>query len=234
MLPVKSKIILIIKNAVIFLYGLWGSILIITIRLAELLKIVEFYQPISDLGLGSKVPRKRITNRLEAIHEYLPEGKLSGIDIGCNIGFYCFELAKQGHFMLGIEPYMPVYFSAKCVRQKLGMKNVLFSDMRLTPNNISLLPKFDFTILMSVFHHWCVHYGTEGGLIMLATVLKNTEKVLFFETGEPHKNSKRYGKCLPDMGGNPEKWMHEYFLNKGCSEVKTISSKGRSLIAAYK
>ena len=68
----------------------------------------------------------------------------------------------------------------------------------------------------------------------MKTALEKTEKVLFFETGEPHKKSKRYGKNLPDMKGNPEKWAYDYFMGNGCTSVKTISDKGRFLIAAYK
>ena len=204
------------------------------VRLAEFVNLVEFYQPLPDVGLGRRAESPRNRERLEAIVNHLPDGKLSGLDIGCNVGFYTFEMAKLGHFMLAFEPQKPTYMIAQFAKEKMEAKNATFSNMRLTPNNIDLIPRTDFTILMAVFHHWCRIHGPEKALAMLRTVLAKTEKVLFFETGRTDQVSNSGFEAQPHLGENVEGWLPAFALESGCQRVETIYSGGRRLYAIYK
>ena len=210
----------------------WSVLL--AVRLAEFLKLIDFYQPLPDVGLGRSADSPRIRERLEAIKKHLPAGKLSGLDIGCNVGFYTFELAKLGHFMMAFEPLKPAYFIAQFAKEKVQAKNTAFSDMRLTPSTVQLLPRADFTILMAVFHHWCRIYGPDNGLAMLRTVILKTESVLFFETGRTDQADSSDFEPRPELGADVEGWLPAFALENGCERVEKVYSRGRQLYAIYK
>ena len=179
----------------------------LAVRLAEFFRLIEVYQPLPDVGVGKRAYTPRILDRLEAIKRHLPSGKLSGIDIGCNVGFYTFELAKLGHFMLAFEPQKPFYFIANMAREKTVAKNTAFSDMRLSPRNLETLPTADFVVLLAVFHHWCRLYGPDSGLDMLQTILAKTRKVLFFETGRTDLADSPEFAAQPRLGADGESWL---------------------------
>ena len=203
-------------------------------RVGDGTRLLDFYQPITDLGLGKRFMSSRVIRRWEAIHENLPSGRLSGLDVGCNVGYYCFEMAKLGHHMWGCEASRPLYLVFWYARERLRENRVQALHLKVTPENIEQLPTFDCVLCMSVFHHWCFHFGTAEALVMLDRLVERTGKVLFFETAQTDETSQRYMDVLPDMGEDPEAWLHQHFLDKGCDRVKTVYSRGRHLLAVYK
>lgn len=204
-------------------------------KLLGWLRLFTFYQPIPELGVtttGSMTERAHA--RWEAIRENLPSGRQSVLDVGCNAGFFSIQLAKLGHYVLGVD--LRTYFTF-CVAAKkaVGLENLTFSDYRLTPKSIEVLPPYDCVLCMSVFHHWCLAFGESAASDMLALLFKRTNRAFFFETAQSDSLKLRHQQGVPDMGESPEAWLHEFFVHLGASEVKTISvNRGRYLVVAYR
>lgn len=199
------------------------------------LGIITFYQPLPQLCIKTNAARTEKTFiRWEAIKWELPTEPMSVLDIGCNAGFYSINLAKFGHFVTGIDNHVWSLF-VFYAKEALKIPNLALSDLFLTPENIKTLPNYDCILLLSVFHHWCVAYGTDAALKMLDDVYKRTNKILFFETAQTDTASEKYRAVLPYMGDSPELWLHNYFKQKRCHDVKTVSYiRGRYLVAVFK
>lgn len=203
-------------------------------RLAHRAGMFKLYQPVPDLSLAMNTLRPRIQKRLRAIQGSLPEESLIGLDIGSNIGFYTFELAKKGHHVMSVEGGRAEFAILSAARRRLRQELVVPVQWTLTPDNINLLPEVDFTIFMSVFHHWCRDFGQDDALKMLGVIISRSRRVLFFETAQYDETSETYKNILPDRGaGDSEQWWHQYFKSRGCVDVRTIHKQGRALMAVY-
>lgn len=201
-------------------------------RLGHATGMFRLYQPVTDLKLAMDVLDPRVTERLRAISAELPPEAREGIDIGSNVGFYAFELAKGGRRVLAVESSLAEFAILSAAQRKTGNDMVIPVQWRLTPKSIGLLPEADFMIFMSVFHHWCLAFGRDEAVQMLETLVSKTRKVIYFETAQFDETSQTYRDVLPDQGAeNSEQWWHDFFRSRKCSDVKTIYKKGRSLLA---
>ena len=113
-----------------------------------------------------------------AIAPYLPE-RLQGwrvLDIGCNAGFYCFELARRGAKVLGID-HDPRYLAqARWASRQFQLEDrVEFREMHLY-DLITFNGVFDLVLFMGVFYH--LRYPLLG----LDTVMRKVGKFLLFQT----------------------------------------------------
>lgn len=100
------------------------------------------------------------------------------LDIGCNAGFYSFELAKRGGRVLGIDSE-PLYLSqARWIAGQLGgnlrhqpeFRQMQIHDLARTSE------KFDLVLFMGVFYH--LRYPT----LALDTVAEKVNKLMVFQT----------------------------------------------------
>ena len=96
--------------------------LFISIGNAGLFRMIKFFtraQLFMQLKVGlvntyapnAFVPREKILNderacygRLDAINQFLPESaQPTTLDVGCNLGFFTFNMANRGGFSVGID-----------------------------------------------------------------------------------------------------------------------------------
>jgi hypothetical protein len=195
-------------------------------------RIIPLYQPLTDVGLDRKGSNERMHERLDAIRHHLPPGPLTGMDIGCNIGFYVFEFVKDGHKMIAVEAdwnYFSILFAAR--RRLRRESDIIPISFYFTPDTISALPIADFTIFMSVFHHWCREFGTGPATDMLLTILRRSRKALFFEPPFWRETKAKNQKALPDYGAEDSvAWWRDFFQSHGCRRVEVIYRNWRSLM----
>jgi tRNA (mo5U34)-methyltransferase len=112
------------------------------------------------------------------IEKHIPED-LRGwecLDIGCNAGFYSFELAKRGAHVLGIDTE-PLYLNqAKWAANQFQLKNSpTFKQMQIH-ELAQIERKFDLVLFMGVFYH--LRYPT----LALDTVSRLVKKMMIFQT----------------------------------------------------
>lgn len=114
----------------------------------------------------------------EQISPFIPE-HLSGwkiLDIGCNAGFYSFELAKRGAEVLGIDLDDHYLRQAIWAAEKFGLTGkVEFKNMQVY-DLININTVFDMVLFMGVFYH--LRYP----LLALDIVAQKFSKLLVFQT----------------------------------------------------
>jgi tRNA (mo5U34)-methyltransferase len=100
----------------------------------------------------------------------------SALDIGCNAGFYSFELARRGARVIAIDTGERYLRQASWAADKLGVRD----RIRFEPINVydvlSLRRTFDLVLFLGVFYH--LRHPLLG--LDLATAVTRT--TLFFQT----------------------------------------------------
>jgi tRNA (mo5U34)-methyltransferase len=114
----------------------------------------------------------------KAIQPHLP-ASLAGwrvLDIGCNAGFYCFELVARGAAVLGIDRE-PFYLAqANWAREQLGFGDrVQFKGMQIY-DLVRQNETFDLVVFMGVFYH--LRYPLLG----LDIAAQKVGKLMLFQT----------------------------------------------------
>jgi SAM-dependent methyltransferase len=193
------------------------------------------YQPLPEAGIRvDRASTERTLDRWARIEPTLPPEPVSVLDIGCNVGFFSVRMAQRGCFVTGLDKTLYATLLHH-IKTSLGLHNLATAGMLLTPGNIHTLPRYDCTFLLSVFHHWCVAHGSDTALSMLATAYERTNRVMYFETGQPDTTGEKYRSRLPQMTPTPLAWMERYFKERGAAEVRNLGYfRGRHLVAVFK
>jgi tRNA (mo5U34)-methyltransferase len=74
------------------------------------------------------------------------------LDIGCNAGFYSFELGKRGAKVLGIDIDLHYLAQARWSAALFGLRNVRFEQRQLYDLGATS-DRFDLILFMGVFYH---------------------------------------------------------------------------------
>lgn len=98
------------------------------------------------------------------------------LDVGCNAGYYTFELARRGGQVLGIDVDHHYLRQAMWLAQQLGLQDqVEFKQMQVY-DLAHYQEKFDLVIFMGVFYH--LRYPLLG----LDIIAQKVERFLIFQT----------------------------------------------------
>lgn len=100
----------------------------------------------------------------------------SALDIGCNAGFYTFELAKRGANVLGIDLDPHYLKQAQWAAQQLGLEHKTEFRQMQVYDLAHLDQRFDLIIFMGVFYH--LRYP----VLALDIVTQKLDKLLVFQT----------------------------------------------------
>jgi hypothetical protein len=136
----------------------------------------------------------------------------TGLDLGSNVGFFTFEMARAGIATIGVESHPTFYRTALYAARRLRLANVGILVLTLAPETVELLPATDAVLFLAVWHHLVRAHGLEAATAMLRTIWSRTERVLVFETGE-NEMPASYG--LPPMTPDPRTWLAA-FLAETC------------------
>jgi tRNA (mo5U34)-methyltransferase len=112
------------------------------------------------------------------LEPYVP-GDLSGrsaLDIGCNAGFYSFELARRGAQVVAIDTGERYLNQASWAADKLGLHGRVHFEQMNVYDLVRLNRRFDLVLFLGVFYH--LRYPLLG--LDIVTSITNT--TLFFQT----------------------------------------------------
>ena len=173
------------------------------------------YQPLPWLGLNTAKRGEGTEARWQAIEQSLDNSIKTALDIGCNVGYFCFSLALKRIPTLGVDMDDRLLRIARYAARKIQVPGAGFCNLLIDRNTVALLPQADLVLLLSVWHHWVRAYGLEDASQMLAAVWKRSNKVLFFETGE--------AEMPPEFGllalkTSARAWLEDY-LRATCSDA---------------
>jgi tRNA (mo5U34)-methyltransferase len=127
--------------------------------------------PNHPLGDFPKFKWEKISNSLPA--------DLKGwrvLDIGCNAGFYTFELAKRGADVLGIDIDDHYLKQANWAAEKVKMSGTVEFRKMQVYEIFKLQGQFDLILFMGVFYH--LRYP----LLALDIIAQKVNKLLLFQT----------------------------------------------------
>lgn len=177
------------------------------------------YQPLPWVGIKDASLRGVETfNRWQAIIKYIPKSAKTVKDIGCCVGFFCHSAVESGLYAVGIDNNERFLRIARYVQSKLGNgENEVFINISISPDNVSIVPRTDVTILLSIWHHWVFSFGLERATLMLQEVWASTNMALVFESGE-EEVAEEFN--LP-FEGVASDWLETY-LKKALSQSEIV------------
>lgn len=151
---------------------------------------------------SSNLPRWRMIER------ELPDPCHTALDIGSNLGFMTAQCANRGIWSLGVE------VSPKLVEHAndlyAGQPGCGFMVGEFDPAEVSLLPRFDLVLALSVSHNWYHAYGAEAELAMLRGLAQKSSVMVF----EGPSRQERYGPKPPMFTDNDEASVTHYYAER--------------------
>lgn len=126
-------------------------------------RLKKTYQPVE--GFSDKIDSERVEGFKRILDTLLQHcGNVNGksfLDVGSNLGYFCLELAKRGAKTLGIERDSRRVKVAQCLADKNGLDaTFLGGDVLCFVGEASA--RFDYVILLNVFHHILVQDEVRG------------------------------------------------------------------------
>jgi len=120
------------------------------------------------------------------------------LDIGCNIGSFCFRFCSQfdGLAALGIDADRDVIAAANAIARLFRIDRVEFSTREFGTDEDRDLPQSDVVCCLSLLHHIFGLQGREAGLNVVKKLRGLTLKTLFFEIGCPEETDSPWAKGL--------------------------------------
>lgn len=186
---------------------------------------VEGYHPLPYQNLVENKRANGTLDRWKAINEFIGKRNPSSVlDIGCHTGFFSMEMAKAGHFCLGVDLNEKSLRVANLIKEINRIERAWFINYLITQESIAVLPHFDITFCMSVFHHWALRFGADGATLIMKKIADQTNGILVFETAQTDNCSEKYKKVLPDMGDNPKEWLASFMLDLGFKRAYSIGA----------
>lgn len=177
------------------------------------------YQPLPALSKGGARRSDGTVQRWAVIEEQIRGDAItSAMDVGCQVGYFGFELAARDIPTLGVDLEERALRIARYAARKTGADDVGFLNLHVSPKTVDLLPEVDLVLVMSIWHHWVRAYGLEGATSILERLWKQCRVTMFFETGE-NEMPADYG--LPEMVPTPEEWLGTY-LQRTCAGAEVV------------
>jgi len=184
---------------------------------------VKVYQSINLPDFRSMGKRKKPDARLGIILKCLEPAKKRILDLGCSNGFFCYELAKRGGVVIGVDKNQEVLALNRKISAYYGW-DIDFYDAFLDPIFLRNLPRYDAILFLSVLHH--IFNNTlvepiERCRQVIATLAEKTDLLIFEigQSGEPFAWSRKLALMEPD----PKQWiLQNLFRGSGFNNIEVI------------
>jgi len=206
------------------------------IKLIRLLGLCELYQktynPKGILHLANEDSKRNCDDRFNTLKAGLNVNEIrSYLDIGSQLGYFVFKMTEANPALIGqgveLDPITCAYSNAIVMLNEV--KNVSFTNAKMSLTYAEALPNYDIISFLSVFHH-VVHFdGFEAADKIMRELYKKTNKYFAFETGQFDEKGYYWSENLSFMGNEPLQWIQKYLEGLGYKEVKHLASFGTHL-----
>jgi len=175
--------------------------------------------------------RRNSLYRLNAIKKEVNFKDKTVLDLGCQSGFFSFDLAKTCKKVIAVDADIQHINENRKKASNLGIKNLTFIHAKITPETLDTLPKFDVILCLSVFHHLMIStnlHDFDSSLNQsdwkgVLDRLRIKSNVLIFEMGNSYER-KPWAKKLGTITKNSNKWIFDNVFKNEYKKV--ISIKG--------
>jgi len=183
-----------------------GSVSRISAYLLVRTGITQDYQPLSAKSRGMRASAER----LDAIKKNISADGNLCLDLGCNTGYFSYEIAKMGIFTIGFESEMKNIIVAEA---QYSSPNLIFKRFTLDLNTARTLPQAGIILFLSVFHHLVKYGGREAAIAVFQALVEKCRSQFFFETGQPDERGIKWSGLMEFMG-NTDEWVKEFFIKQ--------------------
>ncbi len=144
------------------------------------------------------------------------------LDIGCNMGFFSFNLARKGFFCLGIDGEAIICEFNNLLKNKnhSGL-SVVFEHYFIDKKTVGVLPSFDIILFLGVWHHITKTHTLEESKTILKKLYQKCNSMMFFETG--YESIELYNEYAEDQQ-EKDRWV--YNILKECCPGAQIEMVG--------
>ena len=108
-------------------------------------------------------------------------GASNVVDVACDAGYYALKVAETGASVFAFDILEDSINRARQKATSQKLDNAMFSVFALTPDNIGKMPRYDFGLCLSVFHHFVRQYGETAAKQMLVDLFDRTHRGLFLQ-----------------------------------------------------
>lgn len=194
------------------------------------LGLVGGYMPNAFAATATGISDRRgSVARAGAILARLPEEPLSGLDIGCHIGYFTFALARRGGFCIGIDYERNAIVAAQALATLHRVANATFAQMDVTRQAAAALPKVDVVICLSIYHHWVRKLGRTEADAIMAALAQRAERYFVFDTGQPDEVGARWAEDLSFMRPDIDGFLRQYLIGFGFAKVHHLGQFASSI-----
>lgn len=174
-------------------------------RLQEL-KISKLYLPIfnSDNACRCDASKDRLQIIKREIASLGLKDKYGILDIGCNNGYFVFDLAREGNVCIGIDAFPEFLDEGRFIIDCQRIKSVGLIEMFVSPDNIEAFPEMDITIFLSVIQKLAKQYGFQESTDILVRLWQKTRIMMFFEMPDSMESVDIFKEYLPEMGSTKD------------------------------
>lgn len=181
--------------------------------------MIALYQPV--FGRTDFKTQRDCWDRWAAMELELPKRPYSFLDIGSQVGFYIMSAAQHGAIAVGVERVTAYVKMAHAIQTRRKIERATFLNLEINEQTMQMLPRFEVTCCLSVFHHWAMEWGFAKADKIFTELCRNTS-LMFFETGQSNEPVKAFGDRLQFMGADPQGWLRNYLRDKGFTEVRAL------------
>ncbi len=212
----------------------------------DLIKNLSFKSPGSGGGtIYQEIPfeefainksrREENISRLKFIEKTNLKDKII-LDIGCNIGYFCFKLAEKGAICYGVDYDEDNIKLAQALKEYKNIKRVHFIHSKFDENFIEELlnkvKKVDIIIFYSAIHWLMQEYHDINIIISLFRKLLNPSQIIFYEPSSSDRafypdllKKNEVIKFLRKIGYHNCKYVSSYYVsNLGTSRQIWMAS----------
>lgn len=166
------------------------------------LKLTTLYLPVFDNRNARRLNASK--ERLQIIKREIKslglKDKYSVLDVGCNNGYFVFEMAKEGNFCIGIDGF-PVFLDVgRFILDRQRIKSVGLVEMFVSPHNVDAFPDVDILLFLSVFQKLAKQYSFQEASNILVKLWHKTKFMMFFEMPDSLETVEIFKENLPEMG----------------------------------
>ena len=137
------------------------------------------------------------------------------LDIGCNNGYFLFNLIDKDSIGLGIDSDRNSIIISNSICLLKNKKNISFLNFYINSKNIHNIPAYETILFMSVFHHLVYNLGREESLKILKLICQKTNQNLIFDTGQINEGNFKWTKSNSFIGNDYEKFFKDFFFKNG-------------------
>lgn len=193
------------------------------LKLFIYIKLLKFnsYQENYYFKNKSLINARDCKNRLKVIKKNI-NLKSNILDIGCNNGFFLFNLLDKDSIGLGIDSDRNSIIISNSTSFLKNKKNISFLNINIHSKNIKNIPSYDTILFMSVFHHLVYNLGKEESLKILKLICQKTNENLIFDTGQINEGNYKWTNANSFIGNDFEEYFKKFFLSHGFKKFLSL------------